>query len=198
MYLVNPSYSLIKPSESIEITFTYLSKDFIEDFASHKFKFQAVSILPEYSNLQPKQIFEAYTKGYVKDFKTDEKGLRVALHKIYDTQSNLIPTTEGAKYKDQPAAAYQNVSNTIVNSSVYDNSFDQSDLLVASGKKENLFANENDTEKVKAEMINLNYQLKILQSNNVELNAKIKAATEQPKTSIFIINNCFKINLFFL
>lgn len=158
--------------------------------------------------MQPKQIFDAYTKSDIKGFKTDEKGMRVALRKLAESE------------KAEPAAAYQTFGNSVVNQnqnvneinyidnknknnkneSLYSNvntsnvnnfnsefensNFNPSEFLVSSGRKDNAALGDNEVERVKAEMNNLNMQLKSLQSANAELNAKIKNASEQPKTSI--------------
>lgn len=211
LYLVNPSYSAINPNEAAEIKFTYLSKEFIEDSSSHKFKFQAVSILPEFHLLQPKQIFDMYTKSDVKGFKTDEKGLRVILRKIMlepESDSNAI---QSGVSNAEPVGVYQTFGNAgkypsfaanndnslntkfeVTNNSVLNNasinydysSSGQNDLLVASGRKDNASGAVYDQESIRAEIQRLSLQLKFLESENAELNKKIKvAADERSKTS---------------
>lgn len=188
---MNPSYSTINPSESAEIKFTYLSNEFIEDSSTHKFKFQAVSILPEFGHLQPKQIFETYTKGDIKGFKTDEKAMRVAQHKITETENTVNAMLNTICNVEQPAAAYQNMNNPIVNKNDYsyynnnNSTHEQNDLLVGSGRKVDEFKRDNEAGRAfEAEVDKLNLELESLQNLKAQLNTKINDASDQPKTCI--------------
>jgi len=187
---VNPSYSTINPSESAEIKFTYSSKIFIEDSSTHKFKFQAVNILPEFAHLQPKQIFEEYFKGDIKGLKTDEKAMRVALYKITETENIVNAMLNTIGNVEHPSAAYQNMNNPIVNKIDYNyynnNSTDEQNvLLVGSGRKVDEFKRDNEAGGAfEAEVHKLNLELKSLQNLNAQMNTKINDASDQPKTGI--------------
>lgn len=125
--------------------------------------------------------------------------MRVILHKITESESNLnsIPIAE-------PAAAYQSFNKSVQQNKIifenkneslhsnannkeqnnlYNSSLIQSEFLVGSGRKDYDSTAERELERAKFEMQNLNIQLISLQSANAELNAKIKNASEQPKTS---------------
>jgi len=170
--------------------------------------------LPEYQLLPPKQIFDLFTKSInIKEFKNDERGMRVVLHKILlETESNSIvmPTrasnlqeaflsltsssvdqNSNANFNNkQYESRYSNANTHPDNNVSTDNNSSnigvQSEFLVGKERRgvDQLSSAENEVERVKTEMHNLSFQLKSLQSANAELNAKIKIASEQqPKTS---------------
>ena len=164
--------------------------------------------------MQPKQIFETYTKSDIKGFKTDEKGVRVILRKIIvENESDLNAGHSGVSNREN-AAAYQTLTNTgrylsfaendnndkslntkfdgvdnnginIASNYEYPNS-DQNELLVASGKRDNPYAAVYEEERLKSEIQSLSVQLKQLEKEKAEINRKIKEVNEQPRTSKLI------------
>jgi len=129
-----------------------------------------VSILPEYIQTPPKQIFDIYSKGEIKGFKTDEKGMRVVFHKSYE-ENILNFNQNNANITDPSNTSFQNVNNSCGN-------------LYACPNYENQ-DNSNthvNIEKLNGELRTLHAQLESLKNSNNELNAKIKSANEQPRT----------------
>lgn len=167
------------PSDSQEIRFTYIYKDVVDDYSSHKFKVQAVSINPEFEGQKSKAIFDAYTKNKIKNFKSDEKGLRVHIIKPENA-------SESRNFQNEKSLNYQSAFNNNVARSVaeIDNS-NMSIPLVSSSSTERPTPNINstiDTEKrekdlledLNTEYLNLMVKFKGLQTTNKELNSKIQ------------------------
>jgi hypothetical protein len=63
VYTLNPTFSLVKPNESIDIKFTYIIKDLQEFADKHKFKFEGIIIPEEYTTKEIKAIFDLITKN---------------------------------------------------------------------------------------------------------------------------------------
>lgn len=164
--------------------------------------------MPECQLPHPKQVFELYSKSEIKGFKTDEKGMRVVLRKIMESESNSN-AVQGEYSSAEPPAAYQtfgsasknpssaayinessnnkfeslNCDNTNLISNYDKANLGQSEFLVGSGRKDNASRADYEVESANAEMQKLRLRLKSLMSENAELNEKIKA--EQRRTRNF-------------
>jgi len=135
--------------------------------------------------LPPKQIFENYSKGDLKGFKTDEKGMKVSLEKA--NEENNLSFGQNVINTDQSNSIYQSYGNynTLSNiNKISDSKILQSEYSAAYNINNSIVNNtmNNEVENLKADINRLNSQLKSIQGTNNELNMKIKEASDQLKT----------------
>ena len=111
VYMLNPTYSLVKPNESIEIKFTYIIKDIQENPDKHKFKFEGIVVPEEFVNKDTKAIFDHFIKN-----KIPVKGYTIKLGVSF-TNIKLSKTT----YRDSRTREIEVNRSLNPNSMIYEN-----------------------------------------------------------------------------
>jgi hypothetical protein len=110
--MLNPTYSVVKPNETIEIKFTYIIKDIQENPDKHKFKFEGIVIPEEFINKDTKAIFDHFIKN-----KMPVKGYTIKIGVSF-TNMKLSKTT----YRDSRTREIEINRSLNPNSMIYENS----------------------------------------------------------------------------